>query len=65
MEEQAKPKFDYIRFARRVFRKRWWIMAGLFLLVVIPGAVLIYTTAPRLYEATAVLFFEELKEQGP
>jgi succinoglycan biosynthesis transport protein ExoP len=65
MEEQAKPRFDYVRFARRVFRKRWWIIAGLFLLVVIPGAVLIYSTAPRLYEATAVLFFEELKEQHP
>jgi succinoglycan biosynthesis transport protein ExoP len=65
MEESAKPNFDYIRFARRTLRKRWWIMLGLFLLVVIPGATVVYSTSPKLYEASATLFFEEPKGEHP
>src|SRR5262245_56937380 len=65
MEESSKPSFDYLRFARRTVRKRWWVILGLFLLVVVPGAVLVYSTTPRLYEASATLFFEEPKGEHP
>lgn len=65
MEESVKPSFDYIRFARRTLRKRWWIVLGLFLLVAIPGAVFVYSTTSKLYEASATLFFEEPKGEHP
>src|SRR5262245_1551877 len=65
MEESSKPSFDYLRFARRTVRKRWWVILGLFLLVVGPGAVLVYSTSPKLYEASATLFFEEPKGEHP
>jgi len=63
--EEAKPGFDYIRFGRRVLRKRWWVILGSFLLVIVPGGILVYSTTPKLYEATATLFFEEAKGENP
>ena len=54
MEESAKPSFDYLRFARRTVRKRWWVILGLFLLVALPGTVFVYSTTPKLYEASAI-----------
>jgi uncharacterized protein involved in exopolysaccharide biosynthesis len=65
MDESVRPGFDYLRFARRTVRKRWWIILGLFLLVALPGAAFVYSTTPKLYEASATLFFEEPKSDHP
>jgi uncharacterized protein involved in exopolysaccharide biosynthesis len=65
MEASVKPGFNYVRFARRTVRKRWWIILGLFAVVVLPGAVFVYYTGPKLYEASATLFFEEPNRDHP
>lgn len=65
MDESRPPSFDYIRFARRTLRERWWVILGLFVLVMVPGGIIVYSTTPKLYEATAILFFEEAKTENP
>lgn len=58
-------RLTLVRFARRTLRKRCWIILGLFLLVAMPGSVFVYCTSPRLYEASATLFWHRHDLHGP
>jgi capsular exopolysaccharide synthesis family protein len=64
MDEAATQGFDYARFARRTLRARWVLILALFALVLVPGGIAVYTTSPKLYEASATLFFEEPKSEN-
>ena len=65
VEDTPAPGFNYVRFARRTLRERWWIILGMFLLIMIPGGALVYSTSAKLYEASATLFFEGPKSENP
>ena len=65
MEETTPPGFNYMRFARRTLKERWWIIVAVFLGLMLPIGALVYSTTPRLYEASATLFFEGAQERKP
>lgn len=64
MDDEAGPRFDYLRFARRVIANRWLIVLAGILGIALPAAVWAVVFTPSVYEATATVFLDRPKPES-
>jgi capsular exopolysaccharide synthesis family protein len=63
MNDPTPPKVDYIRFARRLFSKRWRLMLGIFLVIAVPTVTWVMLFMDRMYEAVATIYIDPGKDE--
>jgi succinoglycan biosynthesis transport protein ExoP len=63
MNDPAPPRFDYIRFGRRLFSKRWKLMLIIFLAIALPTVTWVMMFMERMYESSATLFIDPGKDE--
>ena len=63
MNDPMPPKFDYVRFGRRLFSKRWRLMLIIFLVIAVPTVTWVMMFMERMYESSATIFIDPGKDE--
>jgi succinoglycan biosynthesis transport protein ExoP len=63
MNDPTPPKFDYLRFGRRLCWNRWRLMLIIFLVIAVPTVTWVMMFMDRMYEASATIFIDPGKDE--